>query len=123
MRFPIKKHPRRPATHIPMVRAIFIKLTLPSPWLKRVSRNAERAARAPLSDPRCALGALPNMIALVGESHAMPLSPNDLAMLERLGTDNVRQRLDHAGPGAGAVIPGLGPHPGMTRGWRLYRAT
>ena len=45
----------------------------------------------------------------------MPLSPNDRATLERLGTDNVRQRLDHAGPGPGAVVPGLGEQFGMTR--------
>jgi hypothetical protein len=45
----------------------------------------------------------------------MPLSPSDRAELERLQTDNVRQRLDHAGPGPGAVVPGLGPQFGMTR--------
>jgi len=27
--------------------------------------------------------------------------------LERLGAENVRQRLDHAGPGGGAEVPGL----------------
>jgi hypothetical protein len=46
----------------------------------------------------------------------MPLSPSDRAELDRLGVDNVRQRLDFSGPGTGAVVPGLGPGFGMTRG-------
>jgi hypothetical protein len=45
----------------------------------------------------------------------MPLSQSDRAELERLGVDNVRQRLDFSGPNSGAVIPGLGPGFGMTR--------
>ena len=45
----------------------------------------------------------------------MPLSESDRAELERLGVDNVRQKLV---PGAGgdSVVPGLGPGFGMTRG-------
>jgi hypothetical protein len=46
----------------------------------------------------------------------MPLPPEHRAELERLGVENVRQRLDHSGPGAGSVVPGLGPSIGMTRG-------
>jgi hypothetical protein len=45
----------------------------------------------------------------------MPLCPDDRAELERRGIGNVRQRLDHAGPGSGSVVPGLGPNFGMTR--------
>jgi hypothetical protein len=32
----------------------------------------------------------------------MPLSRSDRAELDRLGVDNVRQRLDSSGPGGGA---------------------
>ena len=45
----------------------------------------------------------------------MPLSESDRAELERLGVDNVRQRLV-PGSGGGSVVPGLGPGFGMTRG-------
>jgi hypothetical protein len=31
----------------------------------------------------------------------MPLTPDDRTLLENLGVDSVRQKLDHAGPGAG----------------------
>src|ERR1700677_1841324 len=45
----------------------------------------------------------------------VPLSPSDGSELEGLQTANVRQRLDHAGPGASSVVPGLRPQFGMTR--------
>ena len=45
----------------------------------------------------------------------MPLSESDRAELERLGVDNVRQRLAHSGPDGGAMVPDLGPGLGMTR--------
>ena len=45
----------------------------------------------------------------------MPLSESDRAELERLGVDNVRQRLV-PGSGGGSVVPDLGPGFGMTRG-------
>jgi hypothetical protein len=44
----------------------------------------------------------------------MPLSQSDRAELDRLGVDNVRQRLV-PGSGGSAVVPGLGPGVGMTR--------
>jgi hypothetical protein len=46
----------------------------------------------------------------------MTVAPEQRAELERLGVENVRQRLDHAGSGAGSVVPGLGPSFDMTRG-------
>jgi hypothetical protein len=54
----------------------------------------------------------------------MPLSESDRAELERLGVDNVRQRLVPGSgggsvvpsSGGGSVVPGLGPGFGMTRG-------
>jgi hypothetical protein len=46
----------------------------------------------------------------------MPLSPSDRAELDRLGVENVRQRLDFSGRGGGALEPGLGSGFGMTRG-------
>lgn len=45
----------------------------------------------------------------------MSLTREERALLERLGVENVRQRLDHAGSGGGSVISGLGPSFGMTR--------
>jgi hypothetical protein len=45
----------------------------------------------------------------------MPLSRNDRTELDRLGIENVRLKLAHAGPAAGSVVPGLGPGFGMTR--------
>jgi hypothetical protein len=46
----------------------------------------------------------------------MALSPTDRDLLDSLGVGNVRQKLDHAGPGQGAAVTGLGPGFGMTRG-------
>jgi hypothetical protein len=46
----------------------------------------------------------------------MPLSPSELAELDRLGADNVRHRLSYAGPSKGAVISGFGSAFAMTRG-------
>jgi hypothetical protein len=45
----------------------------------------------------------------------MPLSPSDRDLLESLGVDNVRQRLDHASPTPGSVVPLLGLGFGMVR--------
>jgi hypothetical protein len=46
----------------------------------------------------------------------MPLSATDRAELDRLGVENVRQRVAYCGPGTGATIPGLGTGVGMMRG-------
>jgi hypothetical protein len=50
----------------------------------------------------------------------MPISEENRAELDRLGTENVRLQLAHAGPSRGSVVPGLGKRPdqqfGMTRG-------
>jgi hypothetical protein len=51
MRLPIKKHPSRPATHIPMVRAIFIKPTLTSPRLRGCHPTSRPRVTLPL--PLC----------------------------------------------------------------------
>jgi hypothetical protein len=42
----------------------------------------------------------------------MPLSLSDRAELDRLGVDNVRQRLV-PGSGGGSVVSGLGPGPAV----------
>jgi hypothetical protein len=46
----------------------------------------------------------------------MTLSVADRAELDRLGIENVKLKLGHAGPGSGSVVPGLGAGFGMTRG-------
>lgn len=38
----------------------------------------------------------------------MALTPGQVRELERLGVDNVRERLRYAGPGGGSIVPGLG---------------
>ena|SRR5579872_996418 len=38
----------------------------------------------------------------------MPLTPDERAKFERLGVENVRQRLNYGGAGDGSIIPGLG---------------
>jgi hypothetical protein len=38
----------------------------------------------------------------------MALTPDQVRELERLGIDNVRERLRYAGPGGGSIVPGLG---------------
>jgi hypothetical protein len=38
----------------------------------------------------------------------MALTPDQVRELERLGVDNVRERLRYAGPGGGSIVPGLG---------------
>jgi hypothetical protein len=50
----------------------------------------------------------------------MPIGGENRAELDRLGVENVRLQLMHAGPSRGSVVPGLGKRPdqqfGMTRG-------
>jgi hypothetical protein len=46
----------------------------------------------------------------------MTLSNADRAELDRLGIENVKLKLGHAGPGSGSTVPGLGQAFGMTRG-------
>ena len=38
----------------------------------------------------------------------MALTSDQVRELERLGVDNVRERLRYAGAGAGSIVPGLG---------------
>lgn len=38
----------------------------------------------------------------------MPLSPEQRAACERAGIEEVRAKMAYAGPGPGAVVPGLG---------------
>src|SRR5262249_13104092 len=46
----------------------------------------------------------------------MALSDADRAELNRLGIENVKLKLTYAGPGGGAVVPGLRPGYGVERG-------
>jgi len=38
----------------------------------------------------------------------MAVTPEQRAALQKLGRRDLRQQLDHAGPGLGAIVPGLG---------------
>jgi hypothetical protein len=45
----------------------------------------------------------------------MPLSPEQINLLNKMGAPNVRQRMQHAGAGDGSIVQGLG-NPWMSRG-------
>ena len=45
----------------------------------------------------------------------MGLTPDQVCELERLGVDNVRDRLRYAGASGGAIVPGLGDRSQMLR--------
>jgi hypothetical protein len=44
----------------------------------------------------------------LAEGSLMALTPGQVSELERLGVDNVRERLRYADPGGGSIVPGLG---------------